>query len=165
MASPSSPKDKFVVNVINPYLAEVKKHPQVVRMEDGVLHQEDLKGPIKEGSIQARLEEVEQEVFKYKKMIERGVEANFDIINELKNYFLKEMWKSITASEERIIELQGQINDLHNQNYEYELRFLRMGLGAECRIQETSFSYETGEPLPWKRFAKDYVINANKDDE
>ena len=165
MASPSSPKDKFVVNVINPYLAEVKKHPQVVRMEDGVLHQEDLKGPIKEGSIQARLEEVEQEVFEYKKMIERGVEANFDITNELKKYFLKEMWKSITASEERIIELQGQINDLHNQNCEYELRFMRMSLGAECRIQETSFSYETLARYPWKRFAKDYVINANKDDE
>ena len=165
MASPSSPKDKFVVNVINPYLAEVKKHPQVVRMEDGVLHQEDLKGPIKEGSVQARLEEVEQEVFKYKKMTERGVEANFDITNELKNYFLKEMWERIAASEDRIIELQGQINDLHNQNCEYELRFMRMSLGAECRIQETSFSYETGEPLPWKRFAKDYVINANKDDE
>ena len=56
MASPSSPKDEFVVNVINPYLTEVKKHPQVVRMEDSVLHQEDLKGPIKEGSVQARLE-------------------------------------------------------------------------------------------------------------
>ena len=168
MASPSSPKDKFVINVINPYLAEVKKHPQVVRMEDGVLHQEDLKGPIKEGSIQARLEEVEQEVFEYKKMIERGVEANFDIINELKTYFLKEMkemWKSITASEERIEELQGQIYDLHHQNCEYELRFMRMGMGAACRIQETNFSYETGEPLPWKRFAEDYVINANKDEE
>ena len=111
---------------------------------------------------------MEQEVFEYKRMIERGVEANFNITNKLKNYFLKEMkemWKSITASEERIIELQGQINDLHNQNCEYELRFLRMGLGAECRIQETSFSYETGEPLPWKSFAKNYLINANKDDE
>src|SRR4051812_44686621 len=28
MASPSSPKDKFVVNVINPYIAEVRKHPR-----------------------------------------------------------------------------------------------------------------------------------------
>src|SRR3954470_4196984 len=28
MASPSSPKDKYIVNVINPYLAEVRKHPQ-----------------------------------------------------------------------------------------------------------------------------------------
>ena len=34
MASPSSPKDTFVVNVINPYLAEVKKHPQVVQMKE-----------------------------------------------------------------------------------------------------------------------------------
>ena len=47
MASPSSPKDKFVVNVINPYLAEVKKHPQVLHVEDGVLCKEDLKGPVK----------------------------------------------------------------------------------------------------------------------
>ena len=70
-------------------------------------------------------------------MIERGVEANFAVTNELKNYFLKEMkemWERIAASEDRIIELQGQINDLQNQNCEYELRFLRMGLGAECRI-------------------------------
>ena len=165
MASPSSPKDMFVVNVINPYLAEVKKHPQVVQMKEGVLHQEDLKGPIKEGSVQARLEEVEQEVFKYKKMTERGVEANFDITNELKNYFLKEMkemWERIVASEDRIIELQGQIDDLYNQNCEYELRFMRMSLGAECRIQEMSLSQETLARYPWKRFAKDYVINANK---
>src|SRR3954468_24214509 len=28
MASPCSPKDKFVVNVINPYLSEVRKHPR-----------------------------------------------------------------------------------------------------------------------------------------
>src|ERR1041385_4079617 len=150
MDSPTFPKDKFVVNVINPYLAEVKKHPQVVRMEDGVLHQEDLEGPIKEGSIQARLEEVEQEVFKYKKMVERGVEANFDLIKYLKAFYkkeMKEMWKSITASEERIEELQGQIYDLHHQNCENELRFMRMGMGAACRIQETNFSYENGQPL------------------
>ena len=137
-----------------------------ITMKDGVLHQEDLKGPFKEGSIQARLEEVEQEVFKYKKMTERGVEANFDITNELKNYFLKEMkemWERITVSEERIIELQGQINDLHNQNCEYELRFMRMCMGAAWRIQETNFSYETGEPLPWKRFAEDYNVNKNEE--
>ncbi|KAE8812811.1 hypothetical protein D1007_10140 [Hordeum vulgare] len=84
MASPKYPKDKFLVNVINPYLAEVKRHPQTLWVEDGVLHKDDLKGPVKEGSARARLEEVEQEVFKYKLMIERGVEANYDIIAELK---------------------------------------------------------------------------------
>ena len=168
MASPSSPKDKFVVNVINPYLAEVKKHPQSVRVEDGVLHQEDLKGPVKEGSIQARLEEVEHEVFKYKKMVERGVEANFDIINDLKAYHkkeMKEMWSSMTALEEKVFELQGQIYDLQNQNCEYELKFLRMGLAAECRILDTEESCVEGGPLPWKRFAKHYLKNKNENED
>ena len=211
MASSSSPKDKFVVNVINPYLAEVKKHPQTVRVEDGVLHQEDLKGPVKEGSIQARLEEVEHEVFKYKKMVERGVEANFDIINDLKAYHkkeMKEMWSSITtleekvfeynlmiergveansdiiaelkaqhekemkevrssisALEDKVFELQGHIFDLQYQNCEYELKFLRMGLAAQCRIMDTEDSCVEGGPLPWKRFAKTYLINKNKDEE
>ncbi|KAE8771825.1 hypothetical protein D1007_56226 [Hordeum vulgare] len=84
MASPKSPKEKFLVHVINPYLAEVKSHPQTLLVEDGVLHKEDLKGPVKEGSTKARLEEVEQEMFKYKLMIERGVKANCDIIAEMK---------------------------------------------------------------------------------
>ena len=59
MASPSSPKDKFIVNVINPYLTEVRKHPQVLHVEDGVLRKEDLKGPVKEGSTEDRLKEME----------------------------------------------------------------------------------------------------------
>ena len=37
-----------------------------------------------------------------------------------------------------------------------------MGLAVECRILETKVSFETGEPLPWKHFAKDYMINKNK---
>ncbi|KAI5008073.1 hypothetical protein ZWY2020_009121 [Hordeum vulgare] len=91
MASPKSPKDKFLVNVINPYLAEVKRHPQTLWAEDVVLHKEVLKGPVKEGITRARLEEVEQEVFKYKLMIEHGVEANYDIIVELKREHEEEM--------------------------------------------------------------------------
>ena len=108
---------------------------------------------------------MEHEVFKFKKMLERGVEANFDIINGMKAFHKKEMkevWSSLTALEEKVFELQAQIYDLQNQNCEYELKFLRMGLGVECRILETETSFETGEPLTWKRFAKDYVINKNR---
>ena len=108
MASPSSPKDMFVVNVINPYLAEVRKNPQIIRVEDGVLHKKDLKGPVKEGSTEERRKEMEHEVFKYKKMVERGVEANFNITNELKSFYyeeLRETWSSLTALEEKGIEL------------------------------------------------------------
>src|SRR3954468_21808528 len=111
---------------------------------------------------------MEQEVFKFKKMIERGVEANFDIINDMKAVHKKEMkevWSSLTALEDKVFELQGQIYDLHNQNCEYELKFLHMGLAADCRILETEVSIVDGEPFPWKRFAKDYVINKNKNEE
>ncbi|KAE8815314.1 hypothetical protein D1007_07279 [Hordeum vulgare] len=127
MASPKTPKDKFLVNIINPYLVEVKRQPQTLWVEDGVLHKEELKGPIKEGSTRARLEEVEQEVFKYKLMIERGVEANCDIIVELKREHaeeMKEVRSIISTLETKVFELQGHIYDLQNQNCEYELKFL-----------------------------------------
>ena len=37
-----------------------------------------------------------------------------------------------------------------------------MGLVTQWRILETEASVETTEPLPWKRFAKDYMINKNR---
>ena len=168
MASPSSPKDKFVVNVINPYLAEVRKHPQVLHVEDGVLRKEDLKGPVKEGSTEDRLKEMEQEVFKYKKMVERSVEDNFDMMNELKTFHKKEtkgMLSSLSILEDKLYALQAQIYDLQNQNCEYELKFSRMGLATECRIPETEMSFETGEPLPWKRFARGSMVIPNNQDQ
>src|ERR1041385_705178 len=138
-----------------------QRHQPLPRwLEESALYQEDLKEHVKEGRIKARLEGMEQEFFKCKKMVERGVEANFDLVNDLKAFYkkeMKEMWKCITSSEEKIEELQGKIYDLHHQNCEYELRFMRMGMGAACRIPETDFSYETREPLPWKRFAEDYA--------
>ncbi|KAE8793152.1 hypothetical protein D1007_32254 [Hordeum vulgare] len=150
MASPESPKDKFFINIINPYLAEIKRHPQTFWVEDGVLHKEDLKGHVKEGSTDARMEEVEQEVFKYKLMIERGVEANFDIIADLKKQHekdMKEVRSIISALETKVFKLQGHIYDLQNQNCEYELKFLRMGLCAESRIVETKESCVEGGPF------------------
>src|SRR3954468_12488955 len=146
MASPSSPKDKFVVNIINPYLAEVRKHPQVLHVEDGVLHKEHLEGPVEEGSTEEHLKEMEHEVFKFNKIVERGVEANFDIINELKSLYLEELretWSSVTKLEEKEIELQGQIYDLSNQNCEYELRFSGLSLSAESRSLEIEASVKT----------------------
>ena len=168
MASPSSPKDKFVVNFINPYLAEVTKHPQILRLEDGDLHKEDLKGPVKEGSTEDRLKEMEQEVIKYTKMVERSVEDNFDMMNELKDFHkkeTKEMLSSLAALEEKLYGMQTQIYDLQNQNCEYELKLSRMGLATECRIPETEMSFETGEPLPWKRFARGSMFIPNNQEQ
>ena len=64
MASSSSSKDKFFTNVINPYLREVMQHPQAIQMREGVRHIRGVQGPKRTGTMEARLEAMEQEVFK-----------------------------------------------------------------------------------------------------
>ena len=61
MSSSSAPKDKFFDKVINPYLAEVLQHPQTIEMHEVVLHIRDVEGPRKTGSVETRLEAMEQQ--------------------------------------------------------------------------------------------------------
>ena len=83
MASSSSSKDKFFKNVINPYLREVVQHPQTIEMHEGVLHLRDVACPKGTGTMEDRLEVVEQDVFRCKGMVERGLNANHLMITDL----------------------------------------------------------------------------------
>src|SRR3990170_2608257 len=153
MASPSSSKDKFYEKVISPYLPEVMKHPQAIEMREGVLHIRDVQGPKKTGSVESRLEAVEQEIFKCQGMVERGLSANHSMITELTHNQKvdgQSMGDIIFKLNERIDYLQGQIYDLQNQNYEYEVRFKGMSAAASFRIPETRQSFYDGTPIPRK---------------
>ena len=153
MTSPSAPKDKFFERVINPYLAEVLQHPQTIEMREGVLHIRDVEGPRRTGSVETKLEAVEQQVFKCQGMVERGLNANQMMITEFTNNHnldAKVIGETIFKLQEKIEHLQAQIYDLQNQNCEYEYRFKRMSLAADLRIPETQSSFHDGEPMPWK---------------
>ena len=153
MTSPSAPKDKFFEKVINPYLAEVLQHPQTIEMHEGVLHIRDVEGPRRTGSIETRLEAMEQQVFKCQGMVEHGLNANQMMIAEFTNNHkldAKNIGETIFKLHEKIEHLQAQIYDLQNQNCEYEYRFKRMSLAADLRIPETRSSFYDGEPMPWK---------------
>ena len=153
----SAPKDQFFKKVINPYLAEVLQHPQTIEMREGLLHIRDAEGPRKTGSMEARLEELEQQVFKCQEMVERGLDANHIMIAEFtSNHKLdaKNIGETIFKLHEKIEHLQAQIYDLQNQNYEYEYRFKRMSLAADLRITETRPSFYDDEPMPWKMHDK-----------
>ncbi|KAI4987115.1 hypothetical protein ZWY2020_019915 [Hordeum vulgare] len=80
MTSPKAPKDKIFEKVINPYLTEVLQHPQSVEMREGMLHIRDVEGPKKTGSMETRLEAMEQQVFMCQGMVERGLTANHMMI-------------------------------------------------------------------------------------
>ena len=153
MSSPSAPKDKFLERVINPYLAEVLHHPQTIEMHEGVLHIRDVEGPRRTGSVEPKLEAMEQQVFKFQGMVERGLNANQMMITEFTNNHkldAKVIGETIFKLQEKIEHLQAEIYDLQNQNCEYEYRFKRMSLAANLRISETRSSFYDGDPMPWK---------------
>ncbi|XP_020165787.1 uncharacterized protein [Aegilops tauschii subsp. strangulata] len=153
MAAPSSSKDKFFKKVINPYLPEVLKHPQSIEMREGMLHIWDVQGPKKTGSVEAKLEAVEQEIFKCQGMVEHGLSANHSMMTEFTRDHMvdgQSMKDIVFTFNEQKNFLQSQIYDLQNKFFEYdEARFKGMSLAASFRTQVArAFSYD-GALLPW----------------
>jgi hypothetical protein len=64
-------------------MRELKMHPKELFLKDGELHIKDVQVPKGEGSLKTRMETLEQEVFKYKKMAEREVDIIHRINQEL----------------------------------------------------------------------------------
>jgi hypothetical protein len=152
--SSSGPSEEIpLADSINPYMRELKMHPKELSLKDGELQIKDVQGPKGEGSLETRMESLEQEVFKYKKMVEREVELIHRINQELVAKYKKEtteLWKDIFLLHETTNQLQAQLYDLQNQNCEYEARFKQMSAAASFRILETKTSFLDGGPLPWK---------------
>jgi hypothetical protein len=64
-------------------MRELKMHLKELSLKDGEVQIEDVQGPKGEGSLKARMEELEQEVFRYKKMVEHEVDIIHRINQEL----------------------------------------------------------------------------------
>ncbi|KAE8767663.1 40S ribosomal protein S5-1 [Hordeum vulgare] len=108
-------EDKIFEKVINPYLTEVLKHPQSIKMSEGMLHIRDVEGPTKTGSVEMRLEAMEQQVFKCQGMVERGLNANHTMITEFtSNHKMDaiDIGKHLSRLYDIVDQLQGQIYDL-----------------------------------------------------
>ncbi|KAE8773384.1 Auxin-induced protein 5NG4 [Hordeum vulgare] len=89
-------------------------------MSEGMLHIRDVEGPKKTGSVETRLEAMEQQVFKCQGMVERGLKANHMMITEFtSNHKMDaiDIGKHLSRLYDRVDQLQGQIYDLQNQNY------------------------------------------------
>ncbi|KAE8820818.1 40S ribosomal protein S5-1 [Hordeum vulgare] len=92
-------------------------------MREGMLHIRDVEGAKNTGSMETRLEAMEQQVFKCQGMVERGLNANHMMIMEFTNKHridANDIGKHLSRLYDRIDHLQAQIYDLQNQNCEYE---------------------------------------------
>ncbi|KAE8766722.1 40S ribosomal protein S5-1 [Hordeum vulgare] len=118
-----------------------------MKMSEGMLHIRDVEGPKKTGSVEARLEVMEQQVFKCQGMVERGLNANHTMITEFtSNHKMDaiDIGKHLSRLYDRADQLQGQIYDLQNQNNEYEYRFksIRMSWPSPASRASTGFPRE-----------------------
>jgi hypothetical protein len=103
MSSSGSSEENSLAGIINPYMREPKMHPKELSLKDGKLQIEDVQGPTGEGSLESRMEALEQEVFKYKKMAERKVDIIHRINQELIAKHKKEtaeLWDDILSLHE-----------------------------------------------------------------
>ncbi|XP_051211162.1 uncharacterized protein [Lolium perenne] len=119
MSSSGSPKDNSSMNVDNPYMNELKMHPKELSLKDGKVQVEDVRGPKGEGSLEARMEKMDQEVFMSKKMAERELDIIHKINDELVGEHKKEvggLWDDIFSLHETTNKLQAQLYDVQNQN-------------------------------------------------
>ncbi|KAK1610058.1 hypothetical protein QYE76_033731 [Lolium multiflorum] len=81
MSSSGTPKDSSCKGVDNLYMEELRMHPKELLLVEGELQIKDVQGPKGEGSLEDRMEKLEQEVFKYKKMAEREVDIFHKIVS------------------------------------------------------------------------------------
>ncbi|KAE8819920.1 40S ribosomal protein S5-1 [Hordeum vulgare] len=112
-----------------------------------MLHIRDVEGPKKTGSMETRLEEMEQQVFKCQGMVELGLNANHMMITEFNNKHMidaNDIGKHLSRLYDRVDQLEGQIYDLQNQNCEYEYRFksIRMSWPSPASQASTGFPRE-----------------------
>ena len=152
-SSSRSSEDSSIVDVVNSYMTELKMHPKELILKDGEIQAEDVQGPKGEGSLETRMKELEQEVFRYKKMAEREVDIFTRIYAELAKEHKKEttkLWEDIFSLHETTSNLQAQLYDVQNQNCEYETRFKNISSAASFRMLETKSSFLDGKPMPWK---------------
>ncbi|KAE8773967.1 40S ribosomal protein S5-1 [Hordeum vulgare] len=90
-------------------------------MREGMLHIRDVEGPKKTGSMETRLEAMEQQVFKCRGMVERGLNANHMMITEFTNKHkinANDIGKHLSRLYDRRYQFEAQIYDLKNQNCE-----------------------------------------------
>ncbi|KAE8779561.1 40s ribosomal protein s5-1 [Hordeum vulgare] len=75
---------------------------------------------MKTGSVETRLEAMEQQVFKCQGIVERGLNANHMMITEFTNKYridANDIGKHLSRLYDKVDQLQGQIYDLENQNF------------------------------------------------
>ena len=108
MSSSRTSKGDPLEDIINPYMRELKIHPKELLLEGREVQIKEVQGPKGEGSLEDRMEALEQEVFRYRKMAEREV----DIIHKICSELIAEHQKETSELKDEVFSLCQTTNKL-----------------------------------------------------
>ncbi|KAE8803848.1 40S ribosomal protein S5-1 [Hordeum vulgare] len=143
-------------------------------MREGMLHIRDVEWPKKTGSMEVRLEAMEQQVFKCPGMVERGINANHMMITEFTNkhkIHANDIGKHLSRLYVRIDHLQAHIYDVQNQNsFESyhrngEGQSPRSSPGTSSWLEDPSSDAHHGDNTGSSRTRLDYCAESSSDNE
>ena len=149
----SSPKE----GVVNRYLNSVMTPPKTVCFKEGVMLVEEVKAPKATGTVEARLDELEDKTFRYGTVVYRSLDAHHFMNLELEKK-VEEYKERLEDLEKRYLHVTSELDrhqallwDVENQNCEYEERFKKIAAAATLRYNDPPNSFYNGRPFPWKR--------------
>ena len=117
---------------------------------------EEEKAPKIVGTVEERLDELEDKTFRYGTVVYRSLDAHHFMNLELEKK-VEEYEKRLEELEDRykyVIDKLDRIQcfmwDVENQNCEYEERFKKIAAAATLRYNDPPTSFHDGRPFPWK---------------
>ena len=141
---------------MNRYLNSVMTPPKTVCLKEGVMLVEEVKAPKATGTVEERLDELEDKTFRYGTVVYRSLDAhhfmNLELEKKVEEYKkrledLEDRYKDVINKWEKF---QCFMWDVENQNCEYEERFKKIAAAATLRYNDPPTSFRDGRPFPWK---------------
>ena len=149
-------EDSTKEGIVNHYLNSVMAPMKTLSFKEGVLLVEEVKAPKTTGTMEERLDDLEEKTFRYGTVVERSLDAhhfmNLELEKKVEEYKerledLEEKYKDVIKKLERF---QCLMWDIENQNCEYEERFKKIAEAATLRYNDPPTSFRDGKPFPWK---------------
>ena len=146
---------------MNRYLNSVMEPQKTVCFKEGVMFVEEVKAPKTVGTVEERLDELEDKTFRYGIVVYRSLDAhhfmNLELEKKVEEYKkrledLEDRYKYVIDKLEKI---QCFMWDVENQNCEYEERFKKIASAATLRYNDPPTSFHDGRPFPWKMAERD----------
>ena len=113
---------------------------------------EEMKAPKIIGTVEERLEDLEQKIFRYNTVVERSLDAHHFMNLELEKK-VEEYKERLEDLEKRYLHVTSELDkhqallwDVENQNCEYEERFKKIAAAATLRYNDPPNSFYNGRP-------------------